>query len=256
MSSFLLKILFIFYIVFYRPNKDKNFNLFVKSFESILGLLTLNISLLINLIATKGSLEENYSYNNDSSDYGKSNYGKFDHKYTFNFWETTGGSLLQFGLTNSLYWCFPKCSNELNNPSALNIPDKFKSYLTKPEISLHKFELFPRNNFGKLFTSIIKIANPYFLIEKKINKDNNEYYKVQLIVYNSLVDSEILTDVWQILESSQEDGAKIILSNKLRNFEIENGKPISKNLGIGNGRSIFIATDCYNNLSTIDLSNL
>ena len=94
------------------------------------------------------------------------------------------------------------------------------------------------------------------MIEKKTNKYNNVYYKVQLIVYNSLIDSEILTDVWQILESSENEGAKIILSNKLRNFVIEDGKPVSKGLGIGNGKSIFIATDSYNNLDTIDLSNL
>ena len=259
-----LLILYI-YIFFYKPYKNKkiidydtnntNKLKIYQIFGNILGFIILNFSILINTLATKGYLIENYKYNNESSDFGKGNYGIFDHKYAFSFFETTGGSLMQYGATNSIYWCFPKCSK--NKSSKLKIPENLDLGdidLEDKKFSIHKFELFPRNYFGLIFKKIINISNPYFLIEKKINDDGKKYYKVNLITFNKLVSEKTLTDVWQILEPNDDSDAKIILSWKLRNYFIKNGYPISN--GVGHGRSIFIAIDSYNHLTKINLNNL
>ena len=265
---FLLLYIYVYFYFPYKNKKIKNYNInnslklkIYQIFGNTIGLFIINLSFIINLLVTKGYLIENYKYTNDSTIYGKGIFGIFDHKYAFTLFETTGGSLMQFGATNCLYWCFPKCSNDEDYPVSLKIPklnlDNLKSdniNLDDPRFSIHKFELFPRNYFGLFFKKIINISNPYFLIEKKINEDKIEYYKVRLITYNKLLDSSTITDVWRILEPSNGKDAQIILSWKLRNYIIRDGYPIGK--GVGQGRSLFVAIDKYNYLTEINLNNL
>lgn len=222
---------------------------FLRIIYTIFGIISIIISIIINTLVTKGLNFENPKF---VKKYGNGYYGIFDHKYAFSLFETTGGSYGQFSATNALYWSFPTCQENYND-SFLKIPNKFKDKI-KQGYSIHRFVVHPRNKFGELFKKLIDRQKPYFLIKKEIDSERSNYYKVLLIVKNRLVKEKTLTDIWKVLEEDENGSAKIILSRKLRNYYIEKcGEPIGK--GIGQGRSLFVAIDVYNNFKNIVLNN-
>ena len=76
-----------------------------------------------------------------------------------------------------------------------------------------------------------------------------------LIVRNRLTKEKSLTDIWKVLEKNkvnENTTAKIILSRKLRNYYLGKcNEPIGK--GIGQGRSLFVSVDAYDNFKNINL---
>ena len=254
-KKYIIYILVIIYVLFYKPYSNIDcepclieycayntiYLKLLRILYTLIGFITLNISFITNTIFTKGLNFENPIFNNN---YGNGNYGLFDHKYAFTLFETTGGSYMQFAATNSLYWSFPTCDNSNN---FLEIPKKFN----KKEYTIHRFVVHPRNKFGEYFKKLIDNRKPYFLIKEKIDKEESTYYEVRLILSNTLVKKTSLTDIWKILEQN-DNGAKIILSRKLRNYYIGNcNEPIGK--GLGQGRSLFVAIDYYDNFKNISL---
>lgn len=213
-------------------------------FHTIVGVVSINISLLLNIISTKGISLDNPKFN---SKYGRGKYGKFDGRYAFCLYEPTGGSLMQYAVTNMFFWSFPRSDSE-----------KYNKYIkNNKKTTINKIIVHPRTPFGHLFKKIINLSDPHFTIERisdPKSKLSYRTYKVRLIMFGKYIDENVLCDVWQILEPSEKkskETVKLFLSRKLRDFNISKlGVPVSK--GVGQGKICFININSYNNLKDPD----
>lgn len=227
----------------------------LKAFNETISLVIFNIFSLLTYVFSKGMF---FSYNDNNNDivdvdeygrkFGNGIYGKFDHKYTFCPFDLNGGSLMQFGATNSVFWSFPECDgHQIEYPTLKEcefMSDNFiKTYISQTYTGkFYQMQLIPRNMFGKLWKIFIMRYDPYFYIELIDSQTNT--YKVQLILNGSFINENTLTDIWQILEVDNNGHVKMLKSNKLRNYSLYNGIPIG--LGVGQGNMLITSHQHYN----------
>lgn len=157
------------------------------------------------------SIFDYYSYpdeDNDSKDL-------VDRWYVFSFSEMTGGSLLQFVVTQSVFWRFSKIDD-----------------------TTYKVRTAPRIWYGKLFSILINYTSPNFKIQKL-----KDFWKIRLQINNTVFSENTLLDIWKIHEEG-----KIIQSLKLRGMIRICGLTF---FGIGTGKATFVSNYKFKDIDSI-----